>query len=554
MDKTINRAGQVVNVLFKQGMGYFVHELGLKWHLPFFRKLAPAGRQPPDLPVRLRKAMEELGGAYLKLGQFLALRPDLLQREYCEEFRKLLDKVPPMPFAKVQQVIETGLKGPVKAFFSHIDIQPLGSASIAQVHKARLKNGKCVVVKVQRLDAKRQFETDIRIMRYLAHKIERRFPHSAVTPAAIVSEFERYTSQEFNFVYEARTIDRFYQHFNGTKIVIPRVYWASTAPQVLTMDLLDGIPLTEFANRATKAQNKALARNIADAAFEQVFRLGIFHADMHPGNIIVLPGNKIGLLDFGIVGTLNEELISKTIRLYAALVCNDVAEITSVLLGAGVASSDTNIEGLKLDVERIVNAWYGTDLGQARVSQMMQGLFETAVEHGIRMPTSLILLGKALVTVEGTCLALDPEFNFVNYSQPKVMRLLKEHRKPKALLKSFTMLSRKYGEFLAGLPQQTIDALETLKRGAIDLRIRETDIKHLGMDMNRSSNRLAYSMIIAALLISGAMLIDVRPKIGNWSIFTLIGLFFATIVLMAFMVSIWREGVAPFDPHEDFKK
>ncbi|MEM4254386.1 MAG: AarF/ABC1/UbiB kinase family protein [Candidatus Woesearchaeota archaeon] len=553
MNHTIARAGQVVNVLFRNGLSYFVHELGLKWHLPFFKKIAPKGKSPPDLPARLRKTMEELGGAYLKFGQYLSLRPDLLPKEYCNEFKKLLDKVPPMPYTKVQHVIETNLKAPIKTFFSHFDTHPIGSASIAQVHKAKLKNGKNVVVKVQRPEAKAQFSADIQIMYYFARKIEKRFPDAAINPVTLVREFERYTAQEFNFVYEARTIDRFYQHFKGTKVVIPQVRWGSTTSQVLTMDFLDGIPLTEFAKTATKAQSKTLAKTIANASFEQVFELGLFHADMHPGNILVLPGNRIGLLDFGIVGTLNDELLRTTAKLYAALVDKDITAITEILLKSGIPSPDTNLEDLKVDIEQIINAWYGTELGQARVTQMMQALFESAVQHKITMPSGFVLFGKALATVEGTCLSLDPEFNFVEFSQPKIMRLLKEHKKPKALLKSFTNLSKKYGELLAGLPKQTTEALERLKKGSIDLNIRETDIKHLGMDLNRSSNRLAYAMIIAALLISAAMLIDVPPKIGNYSAFTIIGLFLATIFLIALVVSVWREGTAPFDPHREGK-
>jgi ubiquinone biosynthesis protein len=554
MNHTIARAGYVVNVLFRNGLGYFVHELGLKWHLPFFKKLAPAGKSPPDLPSRLRKAMEELGGAYLKLGQFLALRPDLLPKAYCDEFKKLLDKVHPMPFSKVQNVLETSLKAKTSAFFSHIDPSPIGSASVAQVHKARLKDGRSVVVKVQRPEAKEQFASDIHLMYYFARKIEKRFHDMAVLPVTIVKEFERYTAQELNFVYEARTIDRFYQHFKGTNVVIPRVHWASTTANVLTMDLLDGSKLTEFIKHAKPAQRKALAKTIADSAFEQVLDLGLFHADLHPGNILVLGSNKIGLLDFGIVGALDEELINKTVQLYAGLVDRDITSITNILMKAGIPSSETNTEDLKLDIERIVNAWYGTELSQTRVTHMMQALFESAVEHKIAMPAGFVLLGKALVTVEGTCLALDPEFNFVEYSQPRIVRLMKKHKSPKMLVKKFTKLSRQYGDIIAGLPQQTADALERLKRGAIDLNIKETDIKHLGMDLNKSSNRLAYSMIIAALLISAAMLIDVPPKIGSYSIFTIVGLFFATVVLMAFVVSVWREGAAPFDLHQEGRR
>lgn len=457
-----------------------------------------------------------------------------------------------MPFSKVQGVIEQSLKGHPKVFFSHIEAQPIGSASIAQVHRARLKNGKSVVIKVQRPEAREQFAADINIMYYIARKIEKRLSVLAVSPVTIVREFERYTAQELNFVIEARYIDQFYQHFKKSgKIVIPQVHWASTTSQILTMDYLDGKKLTDVLGEAAKAQRKKLAKNIADAAFDQVLKLGLFHADMHPGNIIVLPGNKIGLLDFGIVGNLDEALIKQAVALYAGIVDKDPEAITKVLLNAGTVEQGADIDDFRKDVEGIINGWYGTELGRARVTQMMQMLFESAVSHRIRMPVGFILLGKALVTVEGTCLALDPEFNFVEYSQPKIMSLLKEHKRPKMLLKRFGRLSKEYAGLIAGLPQQAEAVMERIKRGSIELNLKETDIKHLGMDLNRSSNRLSYAMLIAALLITAAMLMDVPPKIGTYSIFAVVSTIIAAFLLIVLVASVWREGNAPFDSHQD---
>jgi ubiquinone biosynthesis protein len=555
MTNSVKRATHVVNVLFKHGLGYFVHELGLKWHLPFFSKLAPQGRPPTDLPVRLRKAMEELGGAYVKLGQFLALRPDLLPAAYCLEFQKLLDTVPPLPFKDVQEIIEKNLKAPTHHFFSHIEPKAIGSASIAQVHRAKLKNGKNVVLKVQRPDAKEQFAADIQIMYYLAHKLDKRFRDKPVSPVTVVKEFERYTAQELNFVIEARTIDRFHQFFkNSTSVVIPRVYWQSTTNQLLTMDWLDGTKLTALLKNPDHTRASLLARRIADATFDQVLKLGVFHADMHPGNIMVMPGNKIGLLDFGIVGNLNEELLRETVAIYAGLISKDANAITNVLLKVGTPAPDANIDDLRLDVEHIVNEWYGTDLGQSRVTQMFQSLFETSIEHKVMLPVSFILLGKAFVTVEGTCLALDPDFNFIAYSQPRIEKLIRQQAKPTVVLKHFGKISKQYADMLATFPAQAAAIAERVKRGSIDLNLKETDVKHLGMDLNRSSNRLSYSLIIAALLLTGAMLIDVPPKLGAYSVFTIMGIGIAACLLMVLLVSVWREGTEPFDPHRDMRR
>lgn len=554
MTNNWKRVGHVVNVLFKHGLSYFVHELGLKWHLPFFKKIIPRGRPPTDLPVRLRKVMEELGGAYLKLGQFLALRPDLLPPAYCDEFKKLLDEVPPVPFQKIENVIAANLKAPIRAFFQHIDPKPIGSASIAQVYRAKLKNGKDVAIKVQRPEAKEQFAADIFILYYIARKIEKRFSDRVISPLTIVKEFERYTSQELNFVLEARTIDRFAKHFAKSKtVVIPKVYWDTTTTQLITMDYLEGTKLTDILKQPENDQRVLLAKHVADAAFEQTFGLGVFHADLHPGNIMVMSNNRIGLLDFGIVGCLNEDLIKQAVAIYSGLVNKDTALVTKILLKAGVPQPDAEIEDLKREVERIVNEWYGTELGQTRVTEMMKELFTTTVNHGVALPVSFILLGKAMVTVEGTCLALDPHFNFVEYSQPKIIQLLKKQSQPKAVLKRFAKMSQQYAELIAELPQQTTEIIDKLKRGSIDLTLKETDVKHLGMDVNRSSNRLSYSLIIASLLITGALLVDIPPKIGAYSVFTVVSIMFASFLLLILLASIWREGHEPFDLHFDGK-
>ncbi len=569
MNTDWKRVAHVVNVLFKQGLGKFIHDYGLSWHLPLLKKITPTGSPPPDLPARLRKTMEQLGGAYLKLGQFLALRPDLLPREYCDEFKKLLDEVPQMPLSAVQQVLEKDLKAPSRTFFKHFEPKPTGSASIAQVHKAQLTNNKHVVVKVQRPDARQQFAADIGIMYYIANKIEHKLQRSqaprasllqnglrwnpaAISPLTIVKEFERYTAQELNFVLEAKNIERFAKHFaKSSTVVVPNVHWQATTNRVLTMDYLDGVKLTEVLKNPKQYPRTLLSRRIADAAFDQILELGTFHADLHPGNILVMPGNKIGLLDFGIVGTLSPEFISQTFRMYSALIAQDASTVTKVLLAVGTPSTDADEENLKRDVEHILSQWSTSDLSTARVTTVLQSLFESAVNNRITIPVGFILLGKALVTVEGTCLALDPAFNFVEYSQPKIAKVLREHKQPTALLKRFTTMSRQYAETLSGLPQQASEALERVKKGTIELNIRDTDVKHLGMDLNRSSNRLSFALIIASLLLTGALLVDVPPKIGAYSVFTVIGLFFAAMLLLILVVSVVREGVEPFDPHKE---
>ena len=548
-NNSMKRVRTVVQVFFKYGLGAIIREAGLHWHLPFIQKLMPARGVPSDMPVRVRKAFEELGGAYIKLGQLLALRPDLVPKEYCEEFRKLLDEAKPIPFSTVKRIIETELKAPISHYFKRIDEKPIGSASIAQVHRAKLNNGKDAVIKIQRPEARQQFESDVDIMHFIAGKLEKRFSKKTFSPTIIVQEFERYTKNELNFVIEARNLDRFYEHFKKFKTMrTPRVFWDLTTGTVLTMEFLPGKKLSDL--DALHGYNKTLiARRIADAMFEQVMEIGIFHADLHPGNILIEKDNSIALLDFGIIGNLDDDLKRRELEIYMALINKDTEGVMKTLLRVGTPTSETNLESFRTDVENIVNEWYGKQLGKTRVTQMMHLLFDTCIQHKIRMPVNLILLGKALVTVEGTCLTLDPNFNFVIYSEPKLRQILRKQKHPKALLERFTKQSRKIGEMLEQLPNEAIAIASRLKEGRFTLDMNDTDVRHLGMDINTSSNRVSYAMLIASLIIAGALLIDVKPLFQGYSVLTIAIFLAAGIILFSLLISVWKEGRIRYDPH-----
>lgn len=544
---SIKRISHIVNVLFKHGLGYFIQELGLKWHLPFTKQLKRHKVPPKDLPIRLRKIFEELGGSFIKLGQLLSLRPDLVPREYCDEFKKLLDRVPPMPFSKVREVVEKSIGRKISDVFSEFEHKPIGSASIAQVHKAKLKSGKSVVVKVKRENIDDIFTADIHIMHYIASKIERKFAHRTVSPKLIVDEFEKYTKRELKFILEARNINRFYDHFKKSKtVVVPQVFWQYTTDEVLIMDFLDGEKLSKIIEDKNKYPKKLLASRIVDTVFSQIMELGLFHADLHPGNVLIMKGNKIGLLDFGITGMLNEELREQGLKLHVALINKDPIAVTRIILKVGDAMPDADIENFKLEVEKIVNEWYDTELKQVRITRMMQRLFESAVQHKIKMPADLVLLAKALVTAEATACVLDPKFNFVTWAEPRVIKLLKKRHHPKQALERFAKRSRKLADVFSQIPEETLEMLENIKKGRIFLDIDDTDVKRLGTDINTSSNRVSYAMIIAALLVSGALLIDIKPLIGKFSVYTFVALIFAAIILISLLVSIWREQLPKY--------
>jgi len=541
---TLNRASKVVNVLAKQGLGYFIQEYGLKWHLPFRKRIVTYDKKN-SIPVRLRKSMEELGGAYVKLGQLLSLRPDLVPQEYCEEFSKLLDKMPAFRYETAKKEIEEELKQPLSKIFKKFDKKPIGSASISQVHKAVLKNGKKVVIKIQRPHVQSQFESDIQILYYFAHKVNKYFKDTTVSPLQIVKEFERYTKEELNFVIEAGHIEQFYEIFKkNKKFVIPKVYSKYTTNKILVLDYINGTKLSEIKDKISPKIRKEILHNLADAVFTQVLQKGLFHADLHPGNILVLPGQKIALLDFGIIGRLDNELKQHTIDMIVALVNQDSREVTRILLRIGMPTEQTDIESFELDVDEIIRQW--NPASSIRPTQVLHRLFNKCIQHHIRMPADLVLFAKALVTAEGTCVQLDPQFNLVEYAKPKIAKILKKEARPTALIKRFLKKSMQAGDSLSEIPERTLDLLEKFKREPVKLDINDTDIGHLGRSIGFGSNKLAYSILAAALLLSGAMLIDIKPKLFGYSIFSVFALTFAVMLIGVLTGSMVREKFLPY--------
>jgi len=553
MKKTnLKRISRIINTLARHGLGYFLQKYKLTHHLSFLKRIAIEKTKKNNVPVRISKAMEELGGAYIKLGQLLSLRPDLVPSEWCDEFKKLLDKTTPVPYLQIKQIIEKELGKPINQIFAHFNKKPIGSASIAQVHKAKLHSGKTVVIKVQRPHTKERFEADIDILYYLARKIEPYIKNHA-NPVDIVEEFERYTKKELDFTNEAKNADKFYKNFKNSKNTkIPRVYWQYTKPKVMVLEHLQGKKLSEIKIK-DKKQRKQIAEKIADCVFKQAMEDGFFHADLHPGNILVLPKNKIALLDFGIVCELDPTLKKLELEMYLAVVNKDIDEIIRVLLKEGMPTEETDMDAFKIDAEEILDQWYNAELKAARTTSMMYHLFNNCVAHKIVMPTNLILLGKGMLTAESTCLLVYPKFDFLTYSRSKIAQILQKQKKPAKIIKKFLDQSKDFAITLSELPDEAMDIIEQLKHGSIKVDMAYTDIRHVGMDINRSSNRLAYAMVIAALVVAGALLIDIQPALKGYSIFSIASISGAVILVIMLFVSILREGSNKYDPHKKWK-
>jgi ubiquinone biosynthesis protein len=534
------RISQVVHVLFKHGLGFVIEELHLGFHLPFSKKLQRHRfRQPPSPEVRLRKVLEELGGTYVKLGQLLSIRPDLIHMDYCRELQKLQDNVPPFSIAEARKVIKRELKGwPFKDF----NEKPIASASIGQVYGARLKNGQRVAVKVQRPGISEKIEADMHIISYFARKMEKHHFFRKFRPTLIVEEFRRYTRNELSYVQEAANAERFARNFRGSRsIKIPKVYMTYTTRSVLTLEYIDGVKFNELVRSRTPVNRRFLIETGMSAEMKQVFEDGFFHADLHPGNVLLLKNRKIAFLDFGIVGSLTPRLQTHAVMLFLAVMQEDTVAVADILMRIGKTGPDTDKEEFSREVDSIVRSWYGASLKQERVTYMLHRLFNLCAVHDVRLPLDLVLLGKALVTIEGTCELIEPDFDVIKHSQPYFKKLLKKQSamQLKRLVAKYSNLK----QALLDLPDKTAAVAEALKHPKIKIDVEDTDIRTLSSEMGRSSRRLSNGLLLSALVVAGALMMQVNtgPRLFGLPIFALLLFSAAAIIAVLFIFTPFKE-------------
>ncbi len=530
----VKRMSQVVRVLFKHGLGSLIQQAGLSWHLPLINRFR-VKKKPKDLPKRLREALEELGGAYLKLGQVLSMRPDLIPNEYCEEFSKLLDRVRPESFNTVKKILRAELGKPIKQIFSHIDEKPLGSASIAQVHKARLKGGRSVVVKVQRPDVRKKFMEDIDIMKFIAKRISKHIKNK-IDPMMVVQEFESYTKKELDFREEAKSIEQIRKAVQADKnIEVPKVYKSLTTCRLLTMQYLAGVKLTEVVGKLSQTQKDRIIKILIKSTIIQVFEKGVFHADLHLGNILILRNRKIGLLDFGIVGSIDRKTIELGIKLYNSILSKDTDKIVDATLEYGYATERTDVDKFTQDVNEVIKTE-----NIVRASHQLRRLFEISSQNYIKLPKNVVLMGKAIITAEATIKTLDPEFDFITEAQHDIAKILTKKKTSKKLVSEFLKQTKNMVDTLTVLPEEALETIKTLRRGQIQIELDDKHLKRIKKEMDVTGNRISYSLLAASLIMGGSLLTKTPPFWGDYSVPSIISYLFALIFTSSLLISILK--------------
>ena len=509
----IARVRAVTDVLIRNGLGFLVQQLALERLLPRYWRRRPvrpaAGVGQLTVPERLRHTLEALGATFIKLGQFLSGRADLLPPAYVEELAKLLDAAPPISLEQVYATIEQELGAPVEELFAAFEPVPIASASIGQVHRATLAGGETVVVKVQRPGIEETVEADLDLLLRQARFLERRSETMRdYNVVAIAEELARSVREELDYQIEGRNAERLRANLSkDSRFVVPQVHWSLSSRRVITLEYLEGIQLNEVERlRAAGYDLPTVTRTTVDGYLKQVFVDGFYHADPHAANIMVID-SRIGFVDFGNVGYLTPHQKELLGDMFLQLLDQDASGLARTVVKMGAVRGRPSLEAMERDLQRLLVRYWGIALEEIPVGEMIGEIFTTAYRHKVYLPGDLALLARMIITLEGTGRALDPEFMLVDAVRPFAMQLVRARLSP-IMAGRRAMRSMRYAADLAqAFPQRLDDLWDQLEEGELTFRIDVNRLELIIGKLNSLGNRIAFSVVVAALIIGSALIL-----------------------------------------------
>ena len=455
-------------------------------------------------PERVRLAFEQLGPTFVKLGQLLATRPDLIPLEFSQEFRKLHDQVAGVPFTEIERILSSHFGQPISEVFASFDETPLAAASIAQVHRARLKDGSSVVVKVQRPGIERVIREDIQILSGLAELVDRYVPEFRVfNPPGIIAEFGRSMEQEINFVIEANNVRRFEANFAGDPdVIIPRVYSEYTGRRVLVLEALDGIPLSQSgALKQEGIDPEVVLKRGLRAYMQMVYSDGLFHGDLHAGNVLLLPNNKIGLIDFGIVGRINRKTQSAIASMFTAMADEDYDRMAYVYVDLAPFTERLDVDQFAREIRDLIAPYFGLTMKNVNLGRLLMDSTAVAARHGLMLPPELVLFFKSIVSLEGMGRMIVKDFDVLAYSLEFAKDLVQMRLDPKRMLADASYLARDMNSLVSALPRQLKQMLRRINDPDFSIKIRSDDVRELVGALERAAYILGCGMILAAAVL-----------------------------------------------------
>ena len=547
----LNRYRQILGVLFKYGFGDLIETLRIEQYIEIGLNMISRKRRERleklTRAERIRMALEELGPTYIKLGQILSTRPDLVSIEFVHEFTKLQDDVPAFDYADVQRTIEAELRHPMEVLFDTFDTEPLAVASIGQVHKARLHNGDEVAVKIQRPGIEDIVEVDLEIMLHLATLAERHIEElSFHRPVKIVEEFAHTLEREMDYTIELSNMERVGAQFlSDASVYVPKVYRDVSTKRILTTEFIYGIKVSQI-DQLTEAGYDCvqITDRGANVLLRQIFTFGFFHADPHPGNIFVLPDNVICLIDFGMMGAVDRATRELFVALIDGVIARNEPRITKILLKLTETDEDPNIVQLEKDVADFIGKHLFKPLKEIKLAKLLQHLLELATKHRMRMAPDIFLMLKALAQVEGVARSLNPDFDMVSKAAPFIKNAKLARLSPSRLTGDLLQLVEQGYEFLTDFPRDLLEISRSLRQKKMSFTLVLKDLDKMLATHDQISNRISFSIIIAALIIGSALIVisNMPPLFYGISLIGLIGFLTAAVLGVWLLIAILKKG------------
>lgn len=558
--RRVRRYNQIIRVLMKYGFEDAVSYLQETKRFWLLRKLIPKRLFAQAVKLnkweKMRLVCEELGPTFVKFGQILSNRPDLLPADLIRELERLQDSVPPIPGLMAKEVVEKELKTTTGELFDSFEAEAFASASMAQVHRAVLKTGEKVVLKIQRPGIKEMIEADVKVMLYMAEVFSRRIPSlKSFDPVGLVRSFEESILRELDFIHESINVQRFSYNFSKDEkdegwIHSPAVHSALTTSKVLTMEFIEGIKISDYEKlERNSLDRKVIAKRLALSYFKQIFEYGFFHADPHPGNLLVLPENVICYLDYGMMGSITKKDIEQFGYLFTAVARKDVRRIIRSLQVLSDNPPIRNFRALEADLDEFVHSHAFRDVHANEMSTVLLDLKDIIVKHGLRVPSHFFLLGRSMVTIEGVIRNLDPELDLGKLVKPFLLRTVARHYNPLQFAKQVFNSVYELGMYMEEFPRDLKNAIRKINAGEIKVDLRHKGIDPLVHTVNRVTRQIISAVILSGLIIGSSLLLvnKVHPLWGETSAFGIVGLIAGAVILIGTLRDV-RKG-----DHDDWK-
>nr|WP_319394220.1 AarF/UbiB family protein [uncultured Desulfobacter sp.] len=539
------RYQQIIGIIFKYGFENIIDAMKINHYLEIIPFSKP--HQKLSRNQRIRMVLEELGPTFIKMGQVLSSRPDLIPLDLTRELAKLQDKVPSFPFEQVGQIILSEFGRPIDDVFHSFEKIPFASASIGQVHRAELAPNEQVAVKVQRPGIRKTIEVDLEIIHYLAQVMEKNLEDMELfRPVNIVEEFAQSLEKELDYKVEAANMEQMADQFTDEPAIhIPEVYWSHSTQRVLCMEFIRGIKAddVEAIDRAGLDRKKITCTG-ADFVMRQVFEFGFFHADPHPGNIFVLEDQRICMIDFGMTGFVDSTTREIFIDLLQGLASKNTRNTALLLCRLTEPELSVNMASLEKDIAQFCAVYLSRKLEEINPSRMIHKFLELCTRHGLRIPPDLFLMMKAFISIEGVARRLDPQFDMLGHARPYIRSAtLRKYSLPR-ISREFLGIARDTFSLLQTLPADADSIISQIKQGKLKVTIRLEELERLMMTQDQTSNRISFAIIIAALILGSAIVLnsEIPPLILGVSVIGIAGFVAAAVLGIWLLVAIIRSG------------